>query len=192
MRTAGRFPVPADTRPLQGIALEDPADRAGVGRTEAPYYACTDCSKGQDPTDAELGVAGLESSPGVRRMPAVVGSEMPFAPGCEATKLLAGLDVTLLPKPSNAPPRPLASKSPSGTSRKSVVPNNSSCPLVSKQEHSTHEPSKTIRHVLDWPRCHRYHRSALPPHQSEVRGLTGSRIELLDQSILCTFKSHTR
>ena len=59
-----------------------------------PYYACAACSKGQYPVDAELGVAGLESSPGVRRMEAVVGSEMPFAPGCEPMKLLAGLDVT--------------------------------------------------------------------------------------------------
>jgi len=59
-----------------------------------PYYACADCSKGQFPADAELDVAGLESSPGVRRMEAVVGSEIPFAPGCEPMKLLAGLDVT--------------------------------------------------------------------------------------------------
>jgi hypothetical protein len=59
-----------------------------------PYYTCAVCSKGQYPVDAELGVAGLESSPGVRRMEAVVGSEMPFAPGCEPMKLLAGLDVT--------------------------------------------------------------------------------------------------
>jgi hypothetical protein len=58
-----------------------------------PYYVCADCSKGQCPADAELGVAGLESSPGVRRMEAVVGSEMPFAPGCEPMQLLAGLDV---------------------------------------------------------------------------------------------------
>ena len=59
-----------------------------------PYFLCADCSKGQYPVDSELGVAGLESSPGVRRMQAVVGSEMPFAPGCEPMKLLAGLDVT--------------------------------------------------------------------------------------------------
>ena len=59
-----------------------------------PYFLCDDCSKGQFPVDGELGVAGLESSPGVRRMEAVVGSEMPFAPGCEPMKLLAGLDVT--------------------------------------------------------------------------------------------------
>jgi hypothetical protein len=59
-----------------------------------PYYLCADCSNGQYPADTELGIAGLESSPGVRRMEAVVGSEMPFAPGCEPMKLLAGLDVT--------------------------------------------------------------------------------------------------
>ncbi len=59
-----------------------------------PYYVCAGCAKGQHPVDAELGVAGLESSPGVRRMEAVVGSEMPFAAGCEPMKLLAGLDVT--------------------------------------------------------------------------------------------------
>ena len=59
-----------------------------------PYFLCDDCPKGQFPVDAELGVAGLESSPGVRRMEAVVGSEMPFVPACEPMKLLAGLDVT--------------------------------------------------------------------------------------------------
>src|SRR2546426_2643997 len=58
-----------------------------------PYYLCAHCNQGQYPVDAELGVAGLESSPGVRRMEAVVGSEMPFARGCEPMKLLAGLDV---------------------------------------------------------------------------------------------------
>ena len=59
-----------------------------------PYYLCDDCSKGQYPADVELDIAGLESSPGVRRMQAMVGSEMPFAPGCEPMKVLAGLDVT--------------------------------------------------------------------------------------------------
>lgn len=59
-----------------------------------PYYACANCSQGQHPVDVELGVSKLESSPGVRRMEAVVGSEMPFAPACEPMKLLAGLDVT--------------------------------------------------------------------------------------------------
>jgi len=66
----------------------------GPVELKRPYYLCADCSKGQYPVDTELGIAGLESSPGVRRMEAVVGSEMPFAPGCEPMKLLAGLDVT--------------------------------------------------------------------------------------------------
>lgn len=59
-----------------------------------PYYLCEHCPKGHCPVDAQLGVAQLESSPGVRRMEAVVGSEMPFAPGCEPMKVLAGLDVS--------------------------------------------------------------------------------------------------
>ena len=58
-----------------------------------PYYLCAHCSKGQCPVDIELGVADLESSPGVRRMEAVMGSEMPFAGGCEPMKVLADLDV---------------------------------------------------------------------------------------------------
>lgn len=66
----------------------------GPVQLQRPYYLCPDCSKGQHPVDAELDVDGLESSPGVRRMEAVVGSEMPFAAGCEPLKLLAHLDVT--------------------------------------------------------------------------------------------------
>ena len=66
----------------------------GSVQLSRPYYWCADCSKGQHPADVELGVAGLETSPGVRRMEAVVGSEIPFAPACEPMKLLAGLDVT--------------------------------------------------------------------------------------------------
>src|SRR5580704_6552942 len=54
----------------------------GTVHLRRPYYYCIHCSKGQYPVDLELGVAGLESSPGVRRMEAVVGSEMPFATGC--------------------------------------------------------------------------------------------------------------
>ena len=66
----------------------------GPVQLRRPYYLCADCSTGQYPADVELDIAGLESSPGVRRMEAVVGSEMPFVPGCEPMKLLAGLDVT--------------------------------------------------------------------------------------------------
>ncbi len=65
----------------------------GPVKLSRPYYLCAHCSKGQCPVDAELGVAAVESSPGVRRMEAVVGSEMPFAAACEPMKVLAGLDV---------------------------------------------------------------------------------------------------
>jgi hypothetical protein len=64
----------------------------GAVALRRPYYLCLHCSQGQYPIDMELGVAGLESSPGVRRMEAVVGSEMPFVAGCEPMKLLAGLE----------------------------------------------------------------------------------------------------
>ncbi len=62
----------------------------GTVEVRRPYYLCSHCSQGQHPVDCELGIAGLESSPGVRRMEAVVGSEMPFAPACEPMKVLAG------------------------------------------------------------------------------------------------------
>jgi hypothetical protein len=65
----------------------------GTVEVRRPYYLCSHCSKGQHPVDGELGVDGLESSPGVRRMEAVVGSEMPFARACEPMKVLAGLEV---------------------------------------------------------------------------------------------------
>ena len=65
----------------------------GPVRLTRPYYLCAHCAKGQYPVDVELGIAGMESSPGVRRMEAVVGSEMPFASGCEPMKVLAGLEV---------------------------------------------------------------------------------------------------
>ena len=65
----------------------------GAVEVRRPYYLCAHCGKGQHPADVELGIAGLESSPGVRRMEAVVGSEMPFAPACEPMKVLAGLEV---------------------------------------------------------------------------------------------------
>ena len=65
----------------------------GTVTLSRPYFLCSPCSTGHFPADAELGVADLESSPGVRRMEAVVGSEMPFAAGCEPMKVLAGLEV---------------------------------------------------------------------------------------------------
>jgi hypothetical protein len=65
----------------------------GTVEVRRAYYLCSHCAKGQHPVDCELGIFGLESSPGVRRMEAVVGSEMPFAPACEPMKVLAGLEV---------------------------------------------------------------------------------------------------
>ncbi|HEY6371097.1 MAG TPA: ISKra4 family transposase [Candidatus Sulfotelmatobacter sp.] len=65
----------------------------GPVKLNRPYYLCGHCSKGQCPVDVELGVSEIESSPGVRRMEAVMGSEMPFASGCGPMKVLAGLDV---------------------------------------------------------------------------------------------------
>jgi len=66
-----------------------------VGTVEArrPYYHCTHCLKGQHPVDGELGIDGLESSPGVRRMEAMLGAEMPFVPAREPMQVLAGLEV---------------------------------------------------------------------------------------------------
>jgi len=66
----------------------------GPVQLRRPYFLCSHCSKGQHPVDSELGVADLESSPGVRRMEAIVGSNAPFGRGCEPMKVLAGLEVT--------------------------------------------------------------------------------------------------
>jgi hypothetical protein len=55
----------------------------GTVEVRRPYYLCSHCSKGQHPADGELGIAGLESSPGVRRMEAMLGAGMPFVPARE-------------------------------------------------------------------------------------------------------------
>jgi hypothetical protein len=66
----------------------------GPIRIRRPYYFCSHCGKGQSPVDSALDIAGRESSPGVRRMEAVVGSNAPFGRGCEPLKIFAGLEVT--------------------------------------------------------------------------------------------------
>jgi hypothetical protein len=58
------------------------------------YYLCPDCHHGQSPRDRELDVEGIECSPGVLRMLAVVGSESSFEQGRDQLALLAGLEVT--------------------------------------------------------------------------------------------------
>lgn len=59
-----------------------------------PYYLCPHCGQGQFPTDVELDVENRQFSPGVRRMQALVGQQMPFAQGRQQLALLAGLDGT--------------------------------------------------------------------------------------------------
>ena len=66
----------------------------GPIRIRRPYYFCSHCCKGQSPADSALDIAGRESSPGVRRMEALVGSNAPFGRGCEPLQVLAGLEVT--------------------------------------------------------------------------------------------------
>ena len=67
-----------------------------VGKVEVsrPYYLCSHCHRGQFPADVELDIENTEFSPGVRRMQAAVGQEVPFAQGCRQMKLLANLELT--------------------------------------------------------------------------------------------------
>ncbi len=58
-----------------------------------PYYLCPHCHRGQFPADVELDIENTESSPGVRRMQAVVGQQAPFDHGRRQLKLLADLEV---------------------------------------------------------------------------------------------------
>ena len=59
-----------------------------------PWYLCPHCHSGQFPVDRLLDVADRDSSPGVRRMQAIVGHAAPFDHGREQMKVLAGLEVT--------------------------------------------------------------------------------------------------
>jgi len=66
----------------------------GRARLRRPYYLCSHCHEGQFPADTELDVKETTKSPGVRRMLADVGQEMPFKRGRKQMKLLADLDIT--------------------------------------------------------------------------------------------------
>ncbi len=59
-----------------------------------PYYLCPHCHSGQFPVDVELDIERTEFSPGVRRMQALVGQQVPFDSGREQLRVLAGLEVT--------------------------------------------------------------------------------------------------
>ena len=100
-----RFPVPpAEQRTLPCPCgqtahyreLRSKPVLTAVGRVEVsrPYYLCAHCHKGQFPADVELDINNTGNSPGVRRMLAVVGQEVPFEHGRQQMKLLADLEVT--------------------------------------------------------------------------------------------------
>jgi hypothetical protein len=66
----------------------------GQVKVSRPYYLCSHCHTGQFPADVELDIENTEFSPGVRRMQAVVGQEVPFDHGRQQMQLLADLEVT--------------------------------------------------------------------------------------------------
>jgi hypothetical protein len=66
----------------------------GAATCLRPYYLCDRCHHGQFPVDTELDIENTELSPGVRRMLATIGHELPFEQGHEQMELLAGLSVT--------------------------------------------------------------------------------------------------
>ena len=66
----------------------------GSVKVSRPYYLCPHCHVGQFPADVELDIEDTETSPGVRRMQAIVGQDAPFDRGRRQMKLLANLEVT--------------------------------------------------------------------------------------------------
>lgn len=58
------------------------------------YYHCRACHRGVVPRDAQLGVAGVSLSPGLRRMVARVGATAPFAAAADLLADLAGIALT--------------------------------------------------------------------------------------------------
>jgi hypothetical protein len=100
-----QFPVPdADQRTLpcscghhacyQELRSKPVLTAVGKVTVSRPYYLCLHCHCGQFPADVELDIEHTEFSPGVRRMQAMVGQEVPFDQGRQQMKLLADLEVT--------------------------------------------------------------------------------------------------
>ncbi len=81
----------AEYRELRSKPVLTALGKAEVSR---PYYLCPHCHAGQFPADVELDIDNTEFSPGVRRMQAAVGQEVPFDHGRQQMKLLADLEVT--------------------------------------------------------------------------------------------------
>jgi hypothetical protein len=67
-----------------------------VGQAEfaRPWYLCPHCHHGQCPADVALDMEKTDLSPAVRRMLALIGSDVPFDHGRQQIELLAGLQVT--------------------------------------------------------------------------------------------------
>jgi len=99
-----RFPAPAPEQrrlvcacgqaaPYRGLRSKPLLTALGPAEVSRPYYLCPHCHTGQFPADVELDIQDTEFSPGVRRMQAMVGQEMPFEHGRQQLELLAGLEV---------------------------------------------------------------------------------------------------
>jgi hypothetical protein len=99
-----QFPAPAAAQrqipcacghsaPYRGLRSKPLLTAVGPAEVSRPYYLCPHCHTGQFPADAELDIVETELSPGVRRMQAVVGQEVPFDHGRQRMKLLADLEV---------------------------------------------------------------------------------------------------
>jgi len=100
-----RFPVPTMDQRTVACACGQQAQyrelrskpvltAMGSAQVTRPYYLCAQCHTGQFPADVELDIENTELSPGVRRMQAAVGQEVPFEHGRQQMKLLAGLEIT--------------------------------------------------------------------------------------------------
>lgn len=77
----------------RGLRSKPLLTAVGPAEVSRSYYLCPRCHTGQYPADAELDIQDTEFSPGVRRMQALVGQEVPFDQGRQQMKLLAGLEV---------------------------------------------------------------------------------------------------
>jgi hypothetical protein len=80
--------------PYQEVHSKPVLTIVGPVRLSRPYYLCSRCHVGQFPVDVELDIENTEFSPGVRRMQALVGQQVPFDRGREQMQMLAGLEVT--------------------------------------------------------------------------------------------------
>ena len=77
----------------QGLRSKPLLTVLGPVEVSRSYYGCSHCGAGQFPADVELDIKDKEFSPGVRRMQALVGQDVPFDHGRQQLELLTGLEV---------------------------------------------------------------------------------------------------